>query len=79
MLIEYPEERKTLAVPTGIHCSNYKAEIEALTLAVSELKKTPFPTPQCVFFTDALSALEALEAGNIPSLDLRFASLVCRG
>ena len=68
VLIEYPEERKTLAVPTGIHCSNYKAEIEALTLAVSELKKTPFPTPQCVFFTDALSALEALEAGNIPSL-----------
>ena len=50
ILIQYPESKKTLAVPTGIHCSNYKAEIEALTIAVSQIKKAPLQIPQCVFF-----------------------------
>ena len=77
ILIQYPESKKTLAVPTGIHCSNYKAEIEALTIAVSQIKKAPLQIPQCVFFTDALSVLEALDAGNLPSLYKGLTSLEC--
>ena len=42
--------------------------MEALSLAASELRTNPNHRSQCVFLTDALSVLEALDAGNIPSL-----------
>ena len=51
--------------------------MEALTLAVSELMTNPTPRSQCVFLTDALSVLEALDAGNIPYVYDSFLSLDC--
>ena len=68
VVIEYPQSKTTLSEPTGLHCSNYRAEVEALSLAASEIKTNPTHRSQCVFLTDALSVLEALDAGNIPSL-----------
>ena len=55
-------------IPTGKHCTNYAAELQALMHAATlarELQKDHF---QVVFFTDALSVLEALEGDKLPSL-----------
>ena len=48
------------ATPTGVHCSNYRAEVQALKLAVETVQNGPQDCKQVVFLTDALSVLEAL-------------------
>ena len=53
------------SAPTGIHCSNYRAEVEALRMAVGMVKDDPSNnSDQVVFMTDALSVLEALVEGK---------------
>ena len=59
----------TRSAPTGKHCSNYKAEVLALSTAITmvrdELEDVCW---QVVFLTDALSVLEAIKGGNEPEL-----------
>ena len=59
----------TLAVPVGLHCSNYKAETEALKIAARTIETNTDQSKQIVFLTDALSVLQTLQAGG--HLELR--------
>ena len=63
------------AIPTGIHCSNYRAEVEALKLAVETVQDGPQDCTQVVFLTDALSVLEALSNNKEQELMILLKSL----
>ena len=63
------------AIPTGIHCSNYRAEVEALKLAVETVQEGPQDCTQVVFLTDALSVLEALSNNKEQELMILLKSL----
>ena len=53
------------AIPTGKHCNNYKAEVEALKLAVRMAKNSSTDEySQFVFLTDAASVLDSLTSGK---------------
>ena len=57
------------SVATGKHCTNYRAEVEALLQAASiVLKSKHEEADQVVFLTDALSALQALQNDKLPNL-----------
>ena len=49
---------------TGKHCTNYRAETEALKQAAILVKDSLEPCSPTVFLTDALSVLEALQTNN---------------
>jgi ribonuclease HI len=73
--IEYPNgEQQSMAIPTGLHCSNYKAEDEALTNAANYIKERAENT-QVVFLTDALSVIQALNNNKLPQLERAFYSI----
>ena len=55
-------------IPTGKHCTNYAAELQALMHAATLAKEMEKDQFQVVFFTDALSVLEALERDKLPRL-----------
>ncbi|XP_062614077.1 uncharacterized protein LOC134275799 [Saccostrea cucullata] len=68
--IEYPNgEKQSEAIPTGLHCSNYKAEEEAITHAVCSIRDKANKTISVVFLTDALSVLQAINNGKLPELE----------
>ena len=54
---------------TGLHCSNYKAEGEAIIHAAHTIKCKVDNNIQVVFLTDALSVLQALMNDNLPQLE----------
>uniref|UniRef100_A0A0B7BN25 RNase H type-1 domain-containing protein n=1 Tax=Arion vulgaris TaxID=1028688 RepID=A0A0B7BN25_9EUPU len=54
-------------MPTGKFCSNYTAEAQALIQAAIMINNSNSDCQQVVFFTDALSVLQALQS-NHPSL-----------
>ncbi|XP_070182779.1 uncharacterized protein, partial [Littorina saxatilis] len=58
----------TTNIPTGKHCSDYSAEIQALVQAASIIQDSSSECLQAVFLTDALSVLEALAGGKLPHL-----------
>ena len=59
----------TESIPTGINCSNYRAEVQALLTAIQMVKtSTRREYRQVAFLTDALSVLEALNNGGEPEL-----------
>ena len=64
--IKFPDGTTvTRSTSTGMHCSNYKAEVKALILAVEMIKDNSWrECRQVVFQTDALSVLEALVKGG---------------
>jgi ribonuclease HI len=63
--VRSPEGHSTTAgIPTGKHCSNYSAEVQALMQAASMIHDATSECPQVVFFSDALSVLEALAGDN---------------
>ncbi|XP_052213548.1 uncharacterized protein LOC127832237 [Dreissena polymorpha] len=65
IVILYPSgKRETHHAATGTHCSNYRAETEALMKAVSMIEDST----EAVFLTDAMSVLEALTNNKIPQL-----------
>ena len=67
--IQYPSgERTEEALPTGLHCTNYKAEVDALTQAAHTIATSADRTTQVVFLTDALSVLQAYNSDRLPSL-----------
>lgn len=55
-------------IDTGKHCSNYRAETEALVKAVSLIEDSAEEVTAVVFLTDARSVLEALQSNNVPEL-----------
>ena len=70
--IEYPNgEKQSMAIPTGLHCSNYKAEEEALLHAANYINNNAeaHENIQVVFLTDALSVLQALSNNKLPQLE----------
>ena len=68
--IEYPNgEKKTKANPTGLYCSNYKAEEEAIIHAAQIITNDDDNTTPVVFLTDALSVLQALINDKVPNLE----------
>jgi len=67
--IQHPSgERTEEALPTGLHCTNYKAEVEALIQAAHTIAMRADRTTQVVFLTDALSVLQAYNSDRLPSL-----------
>ena len=67
--LRYPDgQTETVAMPTGKHCSNYSAEVQALMAAASVVQRASSEFQQVVFLTDALSVLEALSNNKEPHL-----------
>ncbi|CAC5370134.1 unnamed protein product [Mytilus coruscus] len=68
--IKYPNgDQHSEAKSTGLHCSNYKAEEEALIHAAHSIKTKVDNTTQVVFLTDALSVLQSLTNDKLPQLE----------
>jgi ribonuclease HI len=64
--IQYPNgEQQSEAIPTGLHCSSYKAIIHT----AHTIKCKVDNNTQVVFLTDALSVLQALMNDNLPQLE----------
>ena len=69
VFVKYPEEHTiTTGIPTGKHCTNYAAEVQALMQAVSMVQDSQSDCTQVVFLSDALSVLEALAKDKLPRL-----------
>jgi ribonuclease HI len=67
--IEYPNgDQQSMSIPTGLHCSNYKAEEEALINAANYIKEGA-ENRQVIFLTDALSVIQALNNNKLPQLE----------
>ena len=54
--------------PTGKHCTNYRAETEALMQAASIVQTSDNDFHQVVFLSDALSILQAFQNNKLPHL-----------
>ena len=68
--IIYPNgETLDEAIPTGEHCSNYKAEVEAIIHAAHTIKNGVDEITQVVILSDALSVLQAFQSGKLPQLE----------
>ena len=67
--IQYPNgEQKEEALPTGLFCTNFKAEVEALIQAAHTIAIGADQNTQVVFLTDAQSVLQAYNSDRLPSL-----------
>jgi len=62
-------EVKDFSIATGDRCSNYSAEVEALTHAVKKVMEFGDPRDPVVFLTDAKSVLQSLENGKLQQLE----------
>ncbi|XP_041371496.1 uncharacterized protein LOC121385027 [Gigantopelta aegis] len=60
--------REEAHFPTGKHCTNYAAEVEALIHAANIISTREENCSRVVFLTDALSALQALEKNKLDRL-----------
>ena len=58
----------TAGIPTGKHCTNYAAEVEALMKAAALIHDIQSDCTQVVFLSDAKSVLEALAGDKLPHL-----------
>ena len=69
ILVHFPGGQKaTESMAVGKHCSNYRAETEALIQAASIVKASDHDCRQVVFLSDALSVLQAYQNHKLPSL-----------
>ena len=76
--IQYPSgERQAEAIPTGLHCTNYKAEEEALIHAANLISSRVDSDTQVVFLTDALSVLQAMTNNKLPQLEKALHDIKC--
>ena len=63
----YPNgEQTSMAIPTGLHCCNYKAEEEAINHAAQIIAEHVDHITPVVFLIDALSVLQALTNDKLP-------------
>jgi ribonuclease HI/endonuclease/exonuclease/phosphatase family metal-dependent hydrolase len=70
VLVRYPDgETKTASIPTGLHCTNYRAEVQALLKAATMVSQSDDECPQVVFLSDAFSVLQALSADKETELN----------
>jgi ribonuclease HI len=70
MYIQFPNgKQQPEAIPTRLHCSNYKAEGEAIVHAAYTIKCKVDNNTQVVFLTDALSVLQAVMNDNLPQFE----------
>ena len=68
--IKFPDGQEVkLSHPTGLHSTNYKAEVEAITTGVQHVLENPDTSSHKVFLSDAKSALQAMESGNDKNLN----------
>ena len=78
MYIQYPDGQwESDSVPTGLHCTNYKAEIEALIHAATIISRNGDFDYQVVFLTDARSVLEAASEHKLPQLQQALQKIKC--
>ena len=64
IIIQYPSDAtQTASSTTGKHCTNYRAETEAIKQAATLVKDSLEPSSPTVI-TDALSVLEALQTNK---------------
>ena len=69
ILAHFPGGQKVSAsVAVGRHCSNYRAETEALIQAASIVQASDHDCKQVVFLSDALSVLQAYQNHKLPRL-----------
>ena len=69
ILVHFPGGQKVSAsVAVGRHCSNYRAETEALIQAASIVQASDQDCKQVVFLSDALSVLQAYQSHKLPNL-----------
>ena len=69
IIIQYPSSAtQTASSATGKHCTNYRAETEALKQAAILVKDSLEPCSTTVFLTVPLSVFEALETNKSPLL-----------
>ena len=64
-----------ISIPTGKHCTNYRAEVEAILQATIAIEDCREDCPNVVILTDALSVLQALGNSKIPALSKALSSL----
>ena len=65
--IQYPNgEKQAEAIQTGLHCTNYRAEEEALIYAANTISSKINQDSQVVLLTDALSVLHAVTNNKLP-------------
>ena len=79
--IQYPSgATQTASSATGKHCTNNRAETEALKQAEILVKNSLEPCSPTVFLTDALSVLEALQTNKSPLIATQMQELgnTCR-
>ena len=68
-LLKHPDDTaQTISVPAGALCTNYRAEVHALTAATDCLIKSNKKKTATVLLTDSLSALQSLESGKADPL-----------
>jgi len=80
IIIQYPSgATQTTSSATGKHCTNYRAEKEALKQAATLVKDSLEPSSPTVI-TVALSVLEALQTNKSPLLAIQMQELgnTCR-
>ncbi|KAK7101730.1 hypothetical protein V1264_020067 [Littorina saxatilis] len=76
--IQHPSgEWQAEAIPTGLHCTNYRAEVEALIHAANTISSKVNPDTQVVFLADALSVLQAVNNNKLPQLTTTLHNIKC--
>jgi len=76
--IQYPNgEKQAEAIPTGLHCTNYRAEEEALIYAANTISSKINQDSQVVLLTDALSVLHAVTNNKLPQLEQALHNIKC--
>ena len=69
ILAHFPGGQKVSAsVAAGKHCSNYRAETEAIIQAAYIVQASDHDCKQVVFLSDALSVLQAYQNHKLPNL-----------
>ena len=69
ILVHFPGGQKVSAsMAVGRHCSNYRAETEALIQAASTVQASDQDCKQVVFLSDALSVLQAYQNHKLQNL-----------
>jgi len=76
--IQYPNGQwQAEAKATGLHCTNYRSEEEALISAANIISCKAGPDDQVVFLTDALSVLQAIPNNKVPRLENALQNVKC--
>ena len=69
ILVHFPGGQKvSVSMAVGKHCSNYRAETEALIQAASIVQASDHDCKQVIFLSDALSVLQAYQNHKLPNL-----------